>query len=290
MTEELVIRFPQSILKEGPQPEDYPFTNHFFMRQYQKDKEGFTQLFSHVRQDVKAFHSLDSVAGFCYQQPHGYAGDFEMIERLYTRYVSPDSSLAKWDRFAQAQPAAKAVRNRKKYFIDLMQSGPYNKVLNLASGPCRDLKEYFDQHPDSGVKVDCVELDQNAIAYAQELLGNNNNVRFIHQNVLRLHTEETYDLIWSAGLFDYFNDRIFIYVLSRLLRNLKKGGELVIGNFSDTNPNRAFMEVAMNWHLHHRSEKQLINLALKAGAHHHDLWVCHESEGVNLFLHIKDNC
>lgn len=288
MTEELTMRFPQSILQGGPQPEDYPFTNHFFRRQYQKDKEGFSQLFSHIRQEVKAFHAKDSVAGFCYLQPHGYAGDFEMIERLYTRYVSGDSTVARWDHFAQAQPAAKAVRNRKAYFINLLQSRPFQSVLNLASGPCRDLEEYFDRYPDADVQVDCVELDQNAIAYAQKLLGPNPRVRFFNQNVLRLHTEATYDLIWSAGLFDYFTDRIFVRVLSRMIRNLNRGGELVIGNFSDTNPNRAFMEVAMNWHLHHRSEEQLMDLALEAGATHHELRVQQEAEGVNLFLHIRD--
>jgi SAM-dependent methyltransferase len=237
---------------------------------------------------VKAFHRIDSLAGFCYLQPHGYAGDFELIERLYTRYVSKDSSIARWDRFAQEQPAANAVRNRKKYFIDLMQSGPYKQVLNLASGHCRDLKEFFDTCPDSGVSIDCVELDKDAIAYAQSLLAGNPRVSFINQNVLRFRSNKRYDLIWSAGLFDYFNDKIFISVLSRLLLHLNKGGELVIGNFSDTNPNRAFMEVAMNWHLHHRSEGQLKKLAIEAGATHHILQVCRESEGVNLFLHIKD--
>ena len=288
MTEELVIRFPQSILLNGPQPEDYPFTQHFFRREYLKDKEGFTELFAHIRQEVKAFHAHNSVAGFCYQQPHGYAGDYEMIERLYTRYVSEDSTVARWDRFAQAQPAAKAVRNRKTYFMKLLESRPYTSVLNLASGPCRDLKEYFDQYTDADVQVDCVELDKNAIAYAQNLLGANGRVRFFNQNVLRLQTEARYDLVWSAGLFDYFTDAIFVRVLSRMLKNLNPGGELVIGNFSDTNPNRAFMEVAMNWHLHHRSEKKLTELALAAGATHHHIRVQQEAEGVNLFLHIRD--
>lgn len=275
-------------LKDGPKSEDYEYINDFFIHHYQKDKNKFTRFFSNVRNEVKAFHRIDSLTGFCYLQPHGYAGDFELIERLYTRYESKDSGIARWDRFAQEQPAAKAVRNRKKYFIDLMHSGSYQQVLNLASGPCRDVKEYFDSCPDSGVSIDCVELDKDAIAYAQSLLAGNPRVSFINQNVLRFRSKERYDLIWSAGLFDYFNDKIFTSVLSRLLLHLNKGGELVIGNFSDTNPNRAFMEVAMNWHLHHRSEAQLKKLAIEAGATHHSLRVRRESEGVNLFLHIKD--
>lgn len=289
MTEELAIRFPQSILREGPHVEDYPFTNYFFRRQYQKDKEGFTRLFADIRPQVKAFHAPESLAGFCYLQPHGYAGDFELIERLYTRHVSRDPAVARWDHFAQEQPAAKAVRNRKSYFIDLLGSRQYTRLLNLASGPCRDIKEYFERHPDAATQVHCVELDPKAIGYAKKLLGPNPRVQFIQENVLRWQRADTYDLIWSAGLFDYFTDAIFVRVLSRLLRNLNPGGELVIGNFSDTNPNRAFMEVAMNWHLHHRSEAQLIHLAREAGASCHDLRVQQEAEGVNLFLHIKKN-
>jgi SAM-dependent methyltransferase len=276
------------ILRDGPQKEEFGLVNHMFSKCYREDREGFAAHFSKLRKEVRAFHSLDSVVGFCYQQPHGYAGDFEMIERLYSNYISEDPVVEKWDAFAQAQPAAKAVRNRKNYFTNLLRTVAPHSVLNVASGPCRDLKEFFGWCPQTEMKVDCIDLDKKAIMYARQLLGEDPRVTFQNRNVLRWQCDKTYDLIWSAGLFDYFTDRIFVKVLGRLLKCLNKGGMLVIGNFSDTNPNRPFMEVAMNWHLYHRSASDLERLAREAGAGHHDLWVGSEKEGVNLFLHIKE--
>lgn len=61
---------------------------------------------------------------------------------------------------------------------------------------------------------------------------------------------------------------VSLSLLSDLLEEgpQEPGGKLVIGNFSDENPNRAFMEGGMNWFLHHRSPEQLIDLAKQAGA------------------------
>jgi hypothetical protein len=54
-----------------------------------------------------------------------------------------------------------------------------------------------------------VELDAGAIAYANELLGPGTaTVRFYQKNALRFHAPQSYDLIWSAGLFDYLSDSL----------------------------------------------------------------------------------
>jgi extracellular factor (EF) 3-hydroxypalmitic acid methyl ester biosynthesis protein len=95
-----------------------------------------------------------------------------------------------------------------------------------------------------------------------------------------------YDVIWSAGLFDYFSDRTFKLLLRRLIPNIAPGGQLVIGNFSDSNPNHHWLHFC-EWHLHHRSSEQLVRLALEAGAQHENVSIGKEPEGVNLFLHIN---
>jgi extracellular factor (EF) 3-hydroxypalmitic acid methyl ester biosynthesis protein len=275
-----------SLLYEGPEESHYQEINRFFAQQYGNNKEAFLNFFSEIRPLVPAFQSPRTITGFSYLQPHGYAGDFELIDRLYTHYISTHPEESKWDRFAQAQPAAKAVRNRKDYFIRLLNSGKYHHVLNLASGPGRDLKEFFDQAPHATLQVDCVEIDPNAIRYAEGLIHRKKQVRFLRQNVLRFVPNEPYDLIWSAGLFDYFSDTLFVRILHRLLTAAKPGAEIVVGNFCSSNPNRAFMEVAMNWQLHHRSQEALTGLALEAGAALQNITVEREPEGVNLFLHL----
>ena len=275
------------ILEQGPEQKDYLSINRIFQSQYAQDRKSFTDRFLIMRKKVKAFHDKRSIAGFCYLQPYGYAGDFELIDRLYTRYISNDPAISNWDAFAQAQPAAVAVRNRKAYFIDLLEKKRALRVLNIASGPCRDIKEYYERHPLSATEIDCVEVDGRAIEFAKKLLSNVKNVHFIQQNVISLKVEKEYDLVWSAGLFDYFNDDLFVRILAKLIRGLPGNGEIVIGNFSDSNPNRAFMEVGMNWHLHHRSPEQLKHLAIRAGASDWNLRVEKEPEGINLFLHLS---
>ncbi|HEX6171928.1 MAG TPA: class I SAM-dependent methyltransferase [Chitinophagaceae bacterium] len=275
------------ILEQGPEQKDYLSINRIFQSQYAHDRKSFIDRFSTMRNKVKAFHDKRSIAGFCYLQPYGYAGDFELIDRLYTGYISDDPAISNWDAFAQAQPAAVAVRNRKAYFINLLERKRPLRVLNIASGPCRDIKEYYERHPLSATEIDCVEVDGRAIEFAKNLLSYVRSVHFIQQNVISFKIEKEYDLVWSAGLFDYFNDNLFVRILSKLIRRLPGKSEIVIGNFSDNNPNRAFMEVGMNWHLHHRSPEQLIHLAIRAGASDWNLRVEKEPEGINLFLHLS---
>ncbi|WP_341842768.1 class I SAM-dependent methyltransferase [Chitinophaga caseinilytica] len=271
---------------DGPDASDYPRINDYFNRAYQRDPENFSREFESLRREHEAFHSLQSIAGYCCAKPFGYAGDFRLIDRLYTHYIGSGVHIARWDAFAQAQPAAVAVRNRKTYFIDLMKANLPANVLNVASGPARDVLEFFGYCPDAAVVIDCLEYDAHAINYAGSLLKGNCRVRFTQQNILTWKAEGTYEMVWSSGLFDYFTDGVFVRVLRKLLGCVAPGGQLVIGNFSDENPNRAFMEVGMQWFLHHRSPEQLIDLAKQAGAEAWNPEVKSEPAGVNLFLHL----
>jgi len=47
------------------------------------------------------------------------------------------------------------------------------------------------------------------------------------------------------------------------------------------------MEVVTDWHLHYRTEQQLVDLALQCGVDADDVRVGSEPEGINYFLHIK---
>src|SRR5690606_42024619 len=42
-------------------------------------------------------------------------------------------------------------------------------VLNVASGPARDLREFFLNHPGAEVQFDCVDMDAHAVDYASRL-------------------------------------------------------------------------------------------------------------------------
>lgn len=239
--------------------------------------------------------TAESMIGFTFQKPHGYAGDFELIDRIYYKRKSKDKELFKWDSFYHDLEAANAVRNRKVYFKNLMEETELKHkdgalVLNLGSGPCSDLYEYLKSKSKSDLilNFECLDMDKTAIEYGSAVCDNyTDKVSFIHKNVFRFRPGYQYDLIWSAGLFDYFNDKIFVRLVNRIYALVKSGGELIIGNFSTYNPSRAVMEVFGQWYLHHRDEKKLTELALLAGIPEDFIKISQEEEGVNLFLHLK---
>jgi extracellular factor (EF) 3-hydroxypalmitic acid methyl ester biosynthesis protein len=234
-----------------------------------------------------------TIQGFGYRKPHGYAGDFEMIDYIYQKKINRDERFQKWDKYLHSQEACKAVLNRKTYFIDLVKgmlssSQSPLRILNIASGPCRDLLELFDQISTENVKITCVEIDNNASIYAKKLLGRfASAVNFIQDNIFKFDTTEKFDLVWSAGLFDYFADQDFVKLLSKAYSWCAPSGEVVVGNFSISNPSRSYMEQAAGWYLFHRTNAELMELALKAGLSDSQITVNSEALGVNLFLHVS---
>ena len=289
-------QFIKSLLPTGPLPTDYKKLEQWIenlfngidlvnlsMPELKEIRTAFGEL----------YNSPKNFFGHGAFWPHGYPGDYEIIDKIYTRYISEIPEFKNWDRWFHTFAATKAVRNRKEYFKKLLaeksQKQPNLTLLNLASGPCRDLLEFFEEYPSNKLKIDCVELDHNAIAYASELLGEHRqHVRFIHQNIFKFQSSERYDLIWSAGLFDYFDDRTFVSQLSRFLAKLKPNSELIIGNVHPRNPTKTMMDFS-NWRLHYRTETDLINLAIQAGIKDYSkLKIEMEAEGVNLFLRISN--
>ena len=240
-----------------------------------------------------AILTTKTLQGFGYIKPHGYPGDFEMIDKIHTNFISNEKQFSKWDHFCQSQAACKAVRNRKDYFKKLLQTKANDiNILNLASGPCRDVIEYLEENPKSEISFDCVELDKNAIDYGINLFNQSNvsltKINFINKNIFKFDTSKEYDLVWSAGLFDYFEDKVFIRLLKRFLKNIKNGGEIVIGNFHPRNPSRNYMELFGFWYLNHRTEEDLKKLANACGVENRNIEIKSEAEGVNLFIHINN--
>lgn len=278
--------FEQILLKKGPDPGDYQIILDSCAEL--KDEMGVECL---PEEFMNQYFSSNSNIGWGYFKPLGYAGDYLMIDRIYTQHTAIDQNEYKWDIFFNQFPAVKAVRNRKTYFKNLLlrkslQSTRTLRVLNLASGPARDLLEFFQENPDADIHITCVELDPRAIAYAKNLLGDfNDRVTFVERNVFKYHTSDTFDLIWSAGLFDYFTDDVFVRLIRRFHTDmLAPQGELIVGNFHPRNPSRAVMELLGDWFLHHRTEAELEQLAREAIPQVRSITIDQEPEGINLFL------
>lgn len=232
-------------------------------------------LMEHFSALSAAEFSLGLIQERARRKPLGYAGDYLTIDWMYTRAHAEDGRGRLWDEFYHRQQAAIAVRNRKAYFGEVLrervqESGRPLRILNLACGGCRDVADALRElgMPAEGLRFDCVDLEARALEHARTLtapFGELADFRWYHEHVLRFAAPVRYDLAWSAGLFDYLNDRRAATLLRRTWNALEDGGRMVIGNFHPSNSTRSYMEWCMEWVLIHRVEEDFRRLCFDAG-------------------------
>ena len=278
--------------QNGPETDQYEIINEFVNSLF-SEKKSLQETVDGIK-NLSFLKDTRSIIGHVLKKPFGYAGDYQIIDRFYTNDVSKEHYL--WDKYILNSNAVKAVQNRKTYFKKLVLGKIYEKshckLLNIASGPARDLKEVYDLISNiDDLDTTCIDMDSNAIDFAKEINDSYlSQIEFVNKNILKYNTAEKYDLVWSAGLFDYFNDKAFLMMLKRMKEWVNPNGEIVVGNFNaDFNPTRPVMEILGDWHLQHRSENELIELAIQAGFEKGQISVGREPQNVNLFLHIKNN-
>jgi SAM-dependent methyltransferase len=263
--------------------------------------QAFTDIVNHLKPDqVEPFRDIirpslneNTLIGHGFVKPFGYPGDFHLIHNIYKQKANPDPKYRAWDDFFLNQPAAQAVRNRKNFFLTSCRHLEENNlneinVLILGCGPATDVNQYLAENPESKIKFDLLDFDQNAIDFAKSQNADfNGNIDYFRINVLRYKPYKYYDLIWSAGLFDYFKDKHFIYLINKYYKHLADRGEFLIGNFSHVNPTKTLMEVLSDWYLNHRSRYDLIRMAADAKINEEQIKIENEELGINLFMRIR---
>ncbi|MCF6331972.1 MAG: class I SAM-dependent methyltransferase [Draconibacterium sp.] len=274
-------------LKNGPDEKDYLDFFGLVDQIKAEDIESF-------RKKISPILNPSTLFGFSYTKPFGYSGDFFIIEKIYQHYVNPDKRYKKWDIFLHSAPAVIAVVNRKTLAIEIFEKlnekamGLQQNVMILGSGPVTETFEFFEKNPDNTLTFELLDMDKRAIAYAK-----NKNKKYLdkmtfhNRNVIRYTPEKKYDLIWSAGLFDYFKGKHFVFLLRKYYEYLNEDGEIIIGNFNTENPSRRAMEILGDWFLYHRSADELKQFALQAGIEESKIDVMQEPLGINLFLRVR---
>ncbi len=291
LVEQYLTSLKSLVSQGGPEPEQDEMLSDTLFCLYKDLNSGLLSALDVAQIRHLMNFTPETMQGFAYLKPNGYAGCFEIIDRIYQRYYTNNPQMYNWDRYFHNQAAPQAVRNRKDYFIKLVNSILKKQealtILNVASGPCRDVLELFQSELNLPLSIYCVEQDPRAIAYASKLCQPFlSKITFYQSNALRFSLQQKFDLIWSSGLFDYLHDGLFVKLLNRLVKHTKIGGQLVIGNFADTNSTRPYMEL-FDWQLFHRSPDDLRRLAIEAGFSHNRIEIRSEELGINLFLHLQ---
>lgn len=240
--------------------------------------------------------------GWSLRKPFGYAGDFKIIDDIYQNNPATAGFERLFDNYFQMSVISVAVRNRKEDFKRLLTNFIKDRgkrklrIMDLACGPCRDIKEIIasDNALCENVIFDCYDNDERAIGFAKALLGNQSNVNFFQKNAARIALikdvnsiiDRKYDLIYSTGLFDYFGERISIAMVENLKKLLKPNGIMAISNVRDkySNPSVHFMEWAGDWNLVYRDDEDFRKIFIAAGFKENELEVQYEQQGIMQYI------
>ena len=246
---------------------------------------------------------------WCFYKPFGYAGDFKIIDDIYQNNPTSTGFVRLFDNYCMMSVIAVAVRNRKEDFKRLIinfinsKCGRVLRIMNLASGPCQDLKGILSTYPSfsKNVTFDCYDQDYRAIEYAKKLLVGYSNINFFRENAIRIafrkdifqFIDKKYDLIYATGLFDYLSERVGIALVANLKKLLNSGGMLVISTMRDrySNPSVYYMEWIADWHLVYRNEEEFKGIFIEAGFVEDELEIQYEQQGVMQYIiAIKKEC
>ncbi|WP_137931273.1 class I SAM-dependent methyltransferase [Mesorhizobium comanense] len=232
----------------------------------------------------RVFHGTATMQGFARCKPHGYAGDFEIIERIYNMACSALADLSAWDRFFHAGDAARAVRNRASVLRQIIGETRPRKILTVGCGPSLDILQATAGLGEP-IEITFLDTDSAALARAAVNLGSMPQItaHFVHKNALRYRTDEKFDLIWSSGLFDYLNDKTAVFLLKRLTGMMADNGAICFGNFGHENRSRPYMEIIGEWFLRHRAPRDLEKLATAADIARSRFRCQADDTGLNLF-------
>lgn len=256
-------------------------------------------LWGYIFKEIYPYFMRSQYAGRSYHKPKGYAGDFLMIEHVYRNIPEGDGRLGELvDAFCLQRPASRAIRGRRQFLAEqlhtltapLADKGRPIAIMNLACGPNRELFDFLKACPYSErIEALCVDIDAEALQYTNKYVNTFSHlasIRLMQENVIKWaigrakHQIEPQDIIYSAGLCDYLDDRLFKALIKQCYHHLKPGGTLILGNFT-WHKDAVFMDRILRWELVYRSREDLRRLF--TGTPFTDSTILNEDEQVNLF-------
>jgi extracellular factor (EF) 3-hydroxypalmitic acid methyl ester biosynthesis protein len=210
------------------------------------------------------------------------------------------------------QPPAAAHRNRIRYLVDHLvretarayAAGRDARIFNVACGPAQEVQDFLVEQPVSmHADITLLDFNEETLQYTRAALndrrsryGRSAPLHFIKKSVQSIlkesgrtverPTQERYDLVYCAGLFDYLSDQVCQRLLNVMYTWLAPGGLLLATNVEPANPLRHGMEHLLDWHLIYRNGRQMEALR-PDGVDADAACVRCDDTGVNVFLEVR---
>jgi hypothetical protein len=202
-----------------------------------------------------------------FEKPRGYAGDAETLDFAYGYATLPEGTTqlgAELYMCEREAPSVKSARDR----IDVLACAVDRiarqigspRVLSIACGHLREA--HVSRAVAQGKIAEYVAMDHDPVSLSvidRELAGK--SITTVHGSVKQLLKKEIkfedFDLVYSAGLFDYLTQPVATALTALMFSMLKPKGHLLIANYARGSDGTGYMESFMGWHLIYRAEDDL---------------------------------
>ncbi len=252
-----------------------------YEQQIGEDRAFLKQVQEYFRTETDPWMRQSWIGNRARAKPSGFAGDFEMLIKLYEQ-STPATGLGGYlDLCILDLQLARAVRCRlsaaRSYLLEeIDRRGTSVRILDIASGPCREYIDWPSLPSDKPIEVVALDNDPIAIEYVQKniaaKLDGATKLNVVRYNALRTRNAKAtverfgrFDIIYSVGLFDYLTDEHLIGMFTGLRDSLNDQGSMYIA-FKDT---EQYEKTPYQWHLdwffYQRTEQDVLELYRKAG-------------------------
>jgi hypothetical protein len=189
-----------------------------------------------------------------------FKGNSRTIDLLYLfgkniKHFKPKSFCNFVDFYFANHPFNKGVLERVEFLKSKILNCENKKIASIACGSGIEFGGYVNESN----KIFCYDIDGEALKKLND--RKIHNLATFKQDIIRCKFPTKFDLIYSAGLFDYFDLKRSKRVLKRLFNALEVGGELIIGNADIDAPTKEGMEILLDWKLIYKSKFELLSLA-----------------------------
>lgn len=241
------------------------------------DKEEFGRHKAYFQEQLHYLLLQSPFIRRCVEKPFGYSGDYVTINMLLDNAWDGTTSVGKLltKHLYQTDPGI-AIRLRKDFIRNEIEQkcGQDRKdvprVLSIGCGACRELKELLRVNDRVKGEFYLLDFDERPLFFAERALSGcahlpHIRIHYLNKSIRSLIRardieDNRYDLVYSLGLIDYLSDHTCKILIEAMMARLKPGGTLIIGQYHEGNPIKAYMEFGLEWHLIYRDVEHLTTL------------------------------
>ncbi len=266
-----------------------------FEQKHKDDPQLIKDVQEGFRLETDPWFKKSWIANRARTKPSGFAGDFEMLVKLYERETPARGLGAYLDLCISDLPLAQAVRARmvsaRSFLLDEIGARQdHVRVLDIACGPCR---EFLDWPVAEEKTLEVVAMDNDTIAldfvkqHVATQLPDGTSIEPVRYNALRTRSAEKtikqfgrFDIIYSVGLCDYLTDEHLIKMLNAWQQTLTDDGVLLIAFKDCEQYDHTPYQWHLDWFFYQRTVQDVLDLYEKAGIDTNAMTLTRDTTGI----------